>query len=146
MWTTSPFIEPASGKALVALLNLECRAGIEPANTGIADLRVDRFATGAFGTVDRSQPRPGHQLFTKNQKTHRAFWRVGCRDSIFLLRNLAQRTRPRSAALTAATHTHSGSEEMGHRILCWSSRQFIGDQPIICRLSDLPRYVKPKRP
>jgi hypothetical protein len=26
---------------------LEHRAGIEPANTGFADLRVDRFATGA---------------------------------------------------------------------------------------------------
>jgi len=73
------------GRALIALLNLERRAGIEPANTGFADLRVDRFATGAFGTVDRSQPRPDHQLYPKNQKTHRALWRVGRRDSIFVI-------------------------------------------------------------
>ena len=40
---------------------LERRAGIEPANTGFADLRVDRFATGAFegrsfSTSGRSGP------------------------------------------------------------------------------------------
>jgi hypothetical protein len=32
---------------LAASSSLERRAGIEPANTGFADLRVDRFATGA---------------------------------------------------------------------------------------------------
>src|ERR1035437_10111462 len=42
---------------LAAYSSLERRAGIEPANAGFADLCVDRFATGAFGTVDSSQQR-----------------------------------------------------------------------------------------
>ena len=33
--------------------NLERRAGIEPAYTGFADLRVSRFATGALETVKK---------------------------------------------------------------------------------------------
>jgi hypothetical protein len=39
-------------------LNLERRAGIEPANTGFADLRVSHFATGAYETIDLSQQKP----------------------------------------------------------------------------------------
>ena len=38
--------------------SLERRAGIEPANTGFADLGVDRFATGA--TWDISFSTSGH--------------------------------------------------------------------------------------
>jgi hypothetical protein len=34
--------------AVAELNNLERRAGIEPAYTGFADLRVSRFATGAL--------------------------------------------------------------------------------------------------
>ena len=34
---------------------LERRAGIEPANTGFADLRVSRFATGALKAVISGQ-------------------------------------------------------------------------------------------
>ena len=33
---------------------MERRAGIEPANTGFADPRVSRFATGAFETLKKS--------------------------------------------------------------------------------------------
>ena len=48
---------------------LEHRAGFEPANTGFADQRVCHFATGA------------RLIWPQTQKTHRAFWRVGRRDS-----------------------------------------------------------------
>jgi hypothetical protein len=43
---------------LAAYSSLERRAGIEPANTGFADPRVDRFATGAFGIQNSGQQRP----------------------------------------------------------------------------------------
>src|SRR5208283_939139 len=36
-------------EARIDSIKLERRAGIEPANTGFADLRVSRFATGAIG-------------------------------------------------------------------------------------------------
>jgi hypothetical protein len=37
--------------------DLERRAGIEPANTGFADLRVRRFATGAYATIAEIRPK-----------------------------------------------------------------------------------------
>jgi hypothetical protein len=39
--------ESRDREAMGVSVSLERRAGIEPANTGFADLRVDRFATGA---------------------------------------------------------------------------------------------------
>ncbi len=39
---------PWGAALFIPMKNLEHRAGIEPANTGFADLRVSRFATGAL--------------------------------------------------------------------------------------------------
>jgi hypothetical protein len=39
------------------MLNLERRAGVEPASTGFADLRVNRFATGAFDLASHAPNR-----------------------------------------------------------------------------------------
>jgi hypothetical protein len=85
---------------------LEHRAGIEPAYTGFADLRVSHFATGAWG-VD----------FHPKLKTH-SRKAGGSAESQILVENLALRTRPRGAAWTAAAETHRGGEPMSHQILC----------------------------
>ncbi len=78
--------------------NLERRAGIEPASTGFADLRVSHFATGAFG-----------EEIVGKLKTHLAVsgWVRGIRIQWF---ELSHSTRPRGAALTAA-HTDRGRVE-----------------------------------
>ena len=74
--------------------------GIEPTYTGFADLRVSHFATGACPLKLKNPPRLGR------------VGRLGS-DSWFL--NLAQRTRPRGAAMTAAAQTAGGSEKVGHK-------------------------------
>jgi hypothetical protein len=53
-------------------LKLERRAGIEPANTGFADLRVSHFATGALEQLVMANNGAPQKLSTENQKTHRA--------------------------------------------------------------------------
>ena len=95
---------------------LERRAGIEPANTGFADLRVSRFATGAHGAVVGGQQmlKQTPQLALKIKNPPRLL-AGGSSWFKILIRNLAQRTRPRRAALTAAK-THCGSENMGHGV------------------------------
>ena len=64
---------------------LERRAGIEPANTGFADLRVDRFATGASWNSRNGKKAFNHRLFSENEKptAPSGGWVVGVRYSCF---------------------------------------------------------------
>lgn len=118
---------------------MERRAGVEPASTGFADPRVCRFATGAFATTENSQKPPTNNRAPLKQKTHHACWRVGRRDARFLLRNLAQRTRPLRAAMTAA-QTIRGSEKMGQTKPLLVARA-DRPPPIVCRLMPKKNHV-----
>ncbi len=84
---------------------MERRAGIEPANTGFADLRVNHFATGAFFTyVLLTEAQSSMVLLLKTQNPP-AVRRVGHRslDSCFF-----QAISPRN---TPAVHCADSSTD-----------------------------------
>ena len=94
---------------------MERRAGIEPANTGFADPRVSRFATGASQNFSFNQIQIALILVSKNTKAHQPSggWVIGV--SVLIFSELVPSTRPPRAALTAA-ETHREREERTHRI------------------------------
>jgi hypothetical protein len=67
--------------------SLERRAGIEPAYTGFADLRVRHFATGA------SSKKPHRCFCAQKSKNPLASGRVGCRSLLELNRYSEEHTR-----------------------------------------------------
>lgn len=93
---------------------MERRAGIEPANTGFADPRVSRLATGASQNVSFNQTQTALILVSKNTKTHQPSggWVIGV--SVLIFSELVRSTRPPRSALTTA-ETHREREGRTHR-------------------------------
>jgi len=88
-------------------------------------------------------PRPGSPFKIDGTiKNPPAIGRVGRWVARFSFRNLAQRTRPRGAAQTAAAQTLYGRGQLGHTIL-GQSQVALHRRPTFCRLKLTRPGVKP---
>ena len=120
-------------------MNVERRAGIEPANTGFADLRVSRFATGAYETVLRNQQKriTAHRKM-KNPPRLQA---GGSSGFVIPVSESSPEYTPAKSRPDSSTNTSRDCKNGPLNPLLVGRHPFCGS-PMICRLRAIRSNVK----